>query len=190
MNISNHCYQRYHERVRKQTGPFVDSLKEKYTKELETLYSHCTKIYSGVIGHSSKPVDVYVNNHGWVLITNDKEKLMITLYKIGLGIGDDELDQAYISKSLVRISELQEVVLKKALSVDEDKKSYKEKIEANEALIKEYTGVINNLKNANDDYRDLIKNLDASYYSDQIRLRDAIENYMVKDIVKIDIEVK
>lgn len=190
MNISNHCYQRYHERVRKQTGPFVDSLKEKYTKELETLYAHCTKIYSGVIGHSTKPVDVYVNNHGWVLITNDKDKLMITLFKIGLNVDDEELDQAYINRSLAKINELQEIVLKKAVSVDEDKKSYREKIEANEALIKEYTNVISSLKNTNDDYRDLIRNLDASYYSDQIKLRDAIENYMVKDFVKIDIEVK
>ena len=190
MNISNHCFQRYHERVRKQTGPFVDSLKEKYTKELETMYAHCTKIYSGIIGHSTKPVDVYVNNHGWVIIANDKEKLMITIYKIGLGVDDDELDQAYISKSLVRITELQEKLLKKAISVDEDKKSYKDKIEANEALIKEYTGIISSLKDQNDDYRDLIKKLDASYYSDQVALRDAIENYMVKDIVKIDIEVK
>lgn len=34
MNISNHCFQRYHERVREKNTPFVDNLKERYTKEL------------------------------------------------------------------------------------------------------------------------------------------------------------
>lgn len=43
MNISNHCYQRYHERVREKNTPFVDSLKEQYSKEIEKLYTHCTK---------------------------------------------------------------------------------------------------------------------------------------------------
>lgn len=190
MNISNHCFQRYHERVREKNTPFIDSLKERYTKELEAMYEHCTKIYSGIIGHSSKPVDVYVNQHGWVLITNDREKTMITIYKIDLGIGDDELNKKYIESSLKRINELQEQLLEKSVKIDEQKASCKKHIEANEALIKEHTTVINELREQNAGYNDLIKSLDANMYQEQTALRDAIENYMVKDAVKIDLDIK
>ena len=190
MNISNHCFQRYHERVREKNTPFVDSLKERYTKELEALYEHCKKIYSGIIGHSTRPVDVYVNQHGWVLITNDREQTMITIYKIDLGIGDEEMNKSYIAKSLKRIDELQESLLEKSVSIDEQKEKCKKKIEANNALIKEHQTVIDELKEQNSGYNDLIKSLDANAYQEQVNLRDAIENYMVKDAIKIDFDIK
>jgi len=190
MNISNHCFERYHERVREAEGPFVQSLKERYTKELDALYEHCTKIYSGIIGHSSRPVDVYVNPHGWVLIVNDKERTLITVYRVDLGIGDDELNKKYISQSLKRINELQEALLEKAVKIDEQKASCRKHIEANDALIKEHTNVINELKDQNSGYNDLIKSLDANMYQEQVALRDAIENYMVKDSVKIELDIK
>ena len=189
MNISNHCFQRYHERVREAEGPFVDSLKERYTKELEQMYEHCKKIYSGIIGHSSRPVDVYVNPHGWVLITNDKEKTMITIYRIDLGIDNDELNKQYITASLKRIDDLQDDMLKKLLEVDEQKAEYNDKVAANEALIKEYKQVIANLEAQNDGFKSVIRNLDSSSYKAQTDLRDAIENYMVKDCVKIDVNL-
>ena len=190
MNISNHCFERYHERVREQNSPFVDSLKTKYQEEIETLYEHCEKIYSGIIGHSTRPVDVYINQHGWVLITNDKEKTIITLYKVGLGIDDEDLDKKYIKTSLKKIKELQEELLNSSLKNDEEIKNYKEKIEANNVLIKEYSNEIDKLRNQNEDYKDLIKSLDSVPYKAQIKLRDAIENYMVKDTIKIELDVK
>ena len=190
MNISNHCFERYHERVREQNTPFVPTLKERYTKELEAMYTHCKKIYSGVIGHSTRPVDVYVNPHGWVLIVNDKERTLITIYRIDLGIGDDELNKTYIEKSLKRIDELQEELLEVQVKLDDEKQEYNEKIKANEALIKEYTDTIASLKNQNEDYRDLVKSIDANAYKKQTELRDAIENYMVKDSVKIELDIK
>lgn len=185
MNISNHCFTRYHERVKDAEGPFVDSLKERYTKELELLYGHCKKIYSGIIGHSTKPVDVYVNPQGWVLITNDKDQVMITLYKVDLGIENADLNKQYITASLKRIDELEEAMLQTSLKVDEEKQEYVKQIEANEALIKEYRQTINSLETRNVALRDLVKTSDATIYQAQISLRDAIQNYMVKDCVKI-----
>lgn len=189
MNISNHCFQRYHERVREAEGPFIDSLKERYTKELEQMYEHCKKIYSGIIGHSSRPVDVYVNPHGWVLITNDREKTMITIYKIDLGIGNDALNKQYITESLKRIDDMQDALLKQLVTVDEQKAEYNQKIEANEALIKEYRQTIAALEEQNSAFRAVVRNIDASNYKAQTELRDAIENYMVKDCIKIDVNI-
>lgn len=45
MNISNHFFQRYHERVREKNTPFIDNLKERYTKELEAMYKYSKKKY-------------------------------------------------------------------------------------------------------------------------------------------------
>lgn len=185
MNISNHCFQRYHERVKEAEGPFVDSLKERYTKELELLYTHCKKIYSGIIGHSTRPVDVYVNPQGWVLITNDKEQAMITLYKVDLGIENEALNKQYITASLKRIDELEEAMLQTSLKIDEEKQEYLKQIEANEALIKEYRQTILSLETRNVALKDLVKTSDATIYQAQISLRDAIQNYMVKDCIKI-----
>lgn len=190
MNISNHCYQRYHERVREKNTPFIDSLKEQYSKEIEKLYTHCTKIYSGVIGHSSRPVDVYINQHGWVIISNDNEKTLITLYKIDLQVGDEELNKAFITKSLDKINELQEKLLTKSIEVDEERKSLKDKIAANDEQIKELNAQISKLKEQNSAYGDLIKVADSGLYQAKIDLRDAIENYMVKDAIKVEVDVK
>lgn len=190
MNISNHCFQRYHERVREKNTPFLDSLKEQYSKEIDKLFTHCTKIYSGIIGHSTKPVDVYINQHGWVIIANDNEKILITLYKIDLQVGDEELNKAFIKKSLDRINTLQEELLTKSIEVDEEKKSLREKISSNDEQIKELTAQISRLKEQNSAYGDLIKVADANLYKSKTDLRDAIENYMVKDAIKVEIDVK
>ena len=154
------------------------------------LKAHCTKIYSGIIGHSSKPVDVYINQHGWVIIANDNEKTLITLYKIDLQVGDEELNKAFIKKSLERINALQEELLAKSIEVDDEKKSLKEKIAANDEQIKELTTQINKLKEQNSAYGDLVKVTDTSLYKAKTDLRDAIENYMVKDAIKVEIDVK
>lgn len=189
MNISNHCFQRYHERVREAEGPFVDSLKERYTKELEELYAHCKKIYSGIIGHSTRPVDVYVNAHGWVLIANDKEQTLITVYKVDLGIENDLLNKQYIAASLKRIEDLENNMLETALKADEQKQEYLKAITANEALIKEYRQTISGLESSNDAYKTLIRTLDSTTYKSQADLRNAIQNYMIKDPLKIDINL-
>ncbi len=190
MNISNHCFQRYHERVKGKETPFVDSLKVKYQEEIEKLLSSSTKKYSGIIGHSTRPVDVYVNKHGWVLITNDKEKLLITLYKVDLGIDNDELTKEYIKESLKKIDDLEKALLEQSVAIDKEKQQNRDKIAANEALIAEYTKTISDLKSQNDNYKDLNKVLDASLYKANCDLRDALENYMVKEKVKVDIDVK
>ena len=187
MNISNHFYQRYHERVRKNNEPFTDSLKDPYEKEIEKLYSHCTKMYSGIIGHSTKPVDVYINQHGWVIVANDKENILITVYKIDLQVDDDNLNKSFIEKSLNKINDIQEKLLQKSVEVDEERKSLREKIESNEERIKELQTQISKLKEANSAYGDLIKVADSDLYQIKVELRDAIENYMIKDAVKIDL---
>lgn len=186
MNISNHCFERYHERVKKNSGPFLDSYKNKYQEELEKLYKSCKKIYSGVIGHSTNPVDVYVNQHGWVIIANDKQSLLVTIYKVDLGLDDDSLTKEFIKKSLEKIQRLENELLEKTVSIDEEKEELKKKIAANEEQIKEYNLYISQLKDQNDAYKDLLKVLDANSYKAKRDLRDAIENYMVKEYVKIE----
>jgi len=188
MNISNHFYQRYHERVRTQSGPFVDSLKERYSKEIDLLYNSCEKIYSGVIGHSSRPVDVYVNSHGWVIISNDNEKTLVTVYKIDLGVGDDELNNAFILRSLARIDEIRTEIEQSEAEFAEQKQTYRNKIATNDEKIKELNQLISKLKAENASYSDLIKLGDTQAYQAKIKLRDTIENYMVKDAVKIDLD--
>ena len=189
MNISNHCFQRYHERVKDKEELFTDSLKPKYTSELELLYQHSRKIFSGLIGHSARPVDVYVNNHGWVIIANDKEKLLITLYKIDLGVNDDELTKRYIEKSLEKIDELNNSIIQEELNLAEENEKNKTEIEANKQKIVEYKQAISDLENRNTALTSLIKTSESTLYSKKIELRDVVENYMVKDICKIDVNI-
>lgn len=189
MNISNHCFQRYHERVKDKEGLYSDTLKPKYTSELEMLYQHSKKIFSGIIGHSARPVDVYVNNQGWVIIANDKEKLLVTLYKIDLGVNDDELTKKYIEKSLARIDELNNSIIADELALAESNEDTKTEIESNKQKIIEYKKAISDLENRNDALTSIIRTSESTLYSKKIQLRDVVENYMVKDICKIDLNI-
>ena len=177
--ITTHCYQRYHERVRKNDGPLLDSLKTKYAEEIEKLFSSCESIYSGIIGHSSTPVDVYTNKFGWVFIVGEKSTL-ITLYKIDLGLGET-FNKEFVKLSLEKIAAKKSEIENLETETKNQKTELNDKIAANENKIKELNNLITDLKNENDTYKSLIRVLDNKLYRNKCELRNIIEDYMVRE---------
>ena len=177
--ITTHCYQRYHERVRQSDEPLLDSFKSKYAEEIEKLFLSCEKIYSGIIGHSTKPVDVYVNKFGWVFIVGT-DNTLITLYKIDLGLGDD-FNKEFVKLSLEKIDAQKTEIDELETETKNQKTELNEKISANENKIKELNNLIADLKNENDTYKSLIRVLDNKLYRSKCELRNTIEGYMVRE---------
>lgn len=183
INISNHCYERYHERVKQTDGPLLDSYKPKYCEEIKKLFSSCEKIYNGIIGHSTKPVDVYTNKFGWVFIVGDNVTL-ITLYKVDLGLGDD-FNKEFVDKSLQKISEMRAGVDNIATDYENQKKQISEQISDNDEKIRELTRQINDLKFENENLSGQKRILDNKLYQARVELRNAIEGYMVRESARI-----
>lgn len=189
LQISNHAMDRYKERVRNnQTNILDEETKNKYTVEIKKLYLSSELMYTGVIGHSSGEVEVYINRNGWVLICGKNQKQVITLYKVDLNVGDDELNQVYITKSIEKILSCKETINTIADQVETNKINYMEELDTNNALLKEYKKQIEALTLRNDALNNLIKTEDAKIYQAKIKLRNALEDFMVKDKCKVEIE--
>lgn len=189
MNATNHCLERYHERVRKKNTPYTNDLRDRYSKELNELYEHSQKIYTGIVGrNSSKPVDVYVNKHGWVILSNDKEQNLITVYKIDLGIDNDSLNEQYITESLDKIERLSLAKDRAITHAAENKQEYETKISTAKTLIDEQRKIIEGLQTEINGYEKLIQASSTGVLRAERDLRDAIENYILKDYTKISFE--
>ena len=186
INISNHCYERYHERVKQTDGPLLDSYKPKYCEEIKKLFSSCEKIYNGIIGHSTKPVDVYTNKFGWVFIVGDNVTL-ITLYKVDLGLGDD-FNKEFVKLSLQKIASQKTDLDELETSTKNQKTELSEKINGLENKIKDLNNLISEYKNEIDAYKSFSRVLDTKLYRAKCDLRNTIEGYMVRESARIKSE--
>lgn len=114
LNITDHAYERYAERVKGRKTPqeisiIVRDNKEKFTKELKFLYLSSETIYHGAIGgNKNNNTDVMANPDGWLLIYDRDKKNLVTLYKIELGTGDPDFDRQYVKLALAQIAKLKE----------------------------------------------------------------------------------
>lgn len=187
LQVSNHAMDRYKERVRNDdTNVLDEETKKKYTEELKKLYLSSELVYSGIIGHSTNEVDVYLNKNGWVLLLAKNQKQVITLYKVDLNVGDDDLNQVYIDKSLAQIKSIIEDGKRISDEVDTNKVLYLDEIEKNKVLIKELKAQLDMLAARNESLADLVKTEDVKNYQSKVKLRNVLENYMVKDKLKVE----
>ena len=186
LNISNHAMERYCERVIGNSDSIDDTTKEKYTLEIKKLFLSSELIYSGIIGHSANEVDVYINKKGWTLLLGKGQNVLITLYKCDLDVGDEELNKSFISKSLAKIHACLDELNEIKAQVEEAKSLSLEEINNNSALIKELQCQLDALKNRNIALNDLIKTEDSKIYLGKVKLRNAVEAYVVRDKFVID----
>ena len=161
--ISFHAKQRYAERIMGKedidVNRFVTLNEDKIKTDINKLISYGSLIYQGQQSQKDgkgKVVDAYLKDC-WIILVDGKDKMVITLYKIDLGL-DDEFHKSYVSKMLEKLNANKEVLKNVQQQVQEESNTYRELINNAESQIKEYRGMIKNLEELCEGYKTIIDN--------------------------------
>ena len=162
--ISSHCQQRYAERImgkeeKADAARFVSLNEDKIKTDINKMIEYGNCIYSGRQSQKDgkgKVIDVYVQDT-WVLLVDERERVVVTLYKIDLGLGD-EFNTTYVTKMLEKLNSTKKVLEDVQKQVQEESDMYKQMINDAEIQIKERRAEIKNLEELSTAYKIIIDN--------------------------------
>ena len=101
-------------------------------------------------------IDVYVQDT-WVLLVDEREKVVVTLYKIDLGLGD-EFNNTYVTKMLDKLNSTKATLEDIQKQVQEESDMYRKMIDEADTQIKERRSEIKNLEELSEAYKIIINN--------------------------------
>lgn len=161
--ISAHALQRYAERIMgkedNDVNRFVTLNEDKIKTDINKMIEYGSLIYSGKQSQKDgkgKVVDVYLKDC-WIVLVDGKDKVVITLYKIDLGL-DEDFTKAYISKMMEKLNSCKEVLENVQRQVQQESNMYRDMITDAESQIKEYRSMIKNLEELCEGYKLIINN--------------------------------
>lgn len=157
--VSGHARQRYAQRISgKETNAEINSFaemnKDKIKTDLNKMIQYGEIIYSGRQSQKDgkgQVVDVYLNDC-WVVLVDSKERLVITVYKIDLSLGDD-FNRMYVNKMLEKLRDRQQILEEVESQVHAESEMYRELLDDSESQIHEYKTMIKNLEELRDGYK-------------------------------------
>lgn len=180
MTISKHAKERYAERIRNKEekidiGIYVAQNEERIQKDIEKMIEYGTCIYDDMsTKQSGKRVSVYLNGL-WVIIYDPTDEIVVTLYKVDLGLGDD-FDKEFAEKALEKITASQKEYDAAKEETKETKKIYEDLIHDNRMQIKEYKTMIQSLESQIENYKDIINTISVNY---EIKREELKQNVMI-----------
>ena len=162
--ISGHCEQRYAERImekdnKNDVNRFIVENKEKIKNDINKMIEFGEMIFAGQQSQKDgkgKVLNVFLNDC-WVVLVDIKAELVVTLYKIDLGL-DDEFNRTYISKMMDKLNESKRVLEDVMLQTKTETNMYRTMIDEAETQIKEYKAMIKNLEELCNGYTTIIGN--------------------------------
>lgn len=162
--ISSHCQQRYAERImgkeeKTDIARFVSLNEDKIKTDINKMIEYGNCVYSGRQSQKDgkgKVIDVYVQDT-WVLLVDEREKVVVTLYRIDLGLGD-EFNNTYVAKMLEKLDSTKAILEDIQKQVQEESDMYKQMINDAEIQIKERRTEIRNLEELSAAYKIIIDN--------------------------------
>lgn len=178
MELTQHIKERYAERMAGRDSAidintYIAQNGEKIERDIEKLIEHSEVIFKGVTTTGKPPVTVRLSGT-WVIITDQSDRVVITLYKVDFGLTED-LNKDYVKGWLEKLNQdMKELADRKAQS-KEEVEAYKKAIKDNEALIKECEDTVKRLKKDNFLYDEIIKGKNAEYFDIELRIRGDIE---------------
>jgi len=162
--VSAHCKTRYAERImgkeeKSDAARFVSLNGDKIEADINKMIEYGNCIYSGRQSQKDgkgKVIDVYVQDT-WVLLVDGREKVVVTLYKIDLGLGD-EFNNTYVTKMLDKLNSTKVTLEDVQRQVQEESDMYRKMIDEADAQIKEKRSEIKNLEELSAAYKVIINN--------------------------------
>lgn len=184
--ISRHAQERYAERIMNKdtkydVNRFIIDNEEKIKTDINKMITYGEMIYTGKQSQKDgkgKVVDVYLKD-SWVVLADGKSEVVVTLYKIDLGL-DDEFNKAYISKMMEKLNaDKEDLEITKKL-VQRESDMYEELIGDNVAQINEYKSMIKNLEELNSGYQTIIDNNRVRVSQANRKVADTINTFINK----------
>lgn len=162
--ISSHVKNRYAERImgkdnKNDVNRFIAENDIKIKQDIHKLIHYGELIYTGKQSQKDgkgNVLNVYLNGC-WIVLVDNKSEVVITLYKIDLGL-DDDFNKTYISKMMDKLNESKAALENIQIEVLKESNMYREMIDDAEAQINEYKSMIKNLENLRDSYKGVIEN--------------------------------
>lgn len=162
--ISKHAKERYVTRIMDKDNNndvqrFIVENEEKIRTDINKMITYGKCIYSGKQSQKDgkgKVLDVYLKDF-WIVLVDTQDSIVVTLYKIDLGLGDD-FNLEYVSKYMDKLNEFRNELSKTQLDVCQETNMYKTMIDEAEIQIKEYKSFIKNLEDMIDGYKKIIEN--------------------------------
>ena len=161
--VSHHAMLRYAERIMHNDGSdanrYVASNETKIKADVNKLIQYGNLIFTGrQVSKDGKGsfIDVFIKDT-WAVLADSKNKNVITLYKIDLGLGD-EFNLTYIAKMLEKLNASKQELDTAQAQIDEEYNTYIELIAQAESQIKEYRTMIKHLEELCVGYKTIIEN--------------------------------
>ena len=162
--ISQHCKQRYSERIignsdANAVNKFIANNEEKIKTDINKMISFGDCIFIGKQSQKDgkgKVLNVYLKDT-WVVLVDTSNETVVTVFRIDLGCGDD-FNMQYISKMMDKINQSKDNLTSAKLEVETESSVYKELIESTRGQINEYKSMIKNLESLCDSYQSIIDN--------------------------------
>ena len=162
--ISNHAKARYAERLmgksdNNEIQRFIIENNDKISTDLNKMIQYGDLIYIGKQSQKDgkgKVLNVYLKDT-WCLLVDSQSEVIVTVYKIDLGCGD-EFNLQYISKMIEKLDESKKDLEDSQLIVLQESNMYKDMILDAQNQISEYKSMIKNLESLCNAYQEIINN--------------------------------
>ena len=186
INISNHCIQRYIERVKNNNRNITVANDDEngIINEIKKLFISSDFYFEGQIGKSTNIVRVYCNRNGWIFLVSKDNTTLITVYKVDLLVDDDELDQMYVEKALEKIKTLKDIFDEQDKDAREEISNCQKEINLITSQIDEYEDLIKQLRKRKESLQLLMQTSSSKTASAKKELKDVLEDFIIKDKLK------
>ena len=150
INISEHCKQRYVERIkditdRQELRRYIVLYEQDIIQNIRKMLQFGEIIYTGknFEAKDNKIIHIILNG-AWLVFVGKDSQTAITMYKIDLGL-DEDFNKDYIQKFLEKLKsidqeyqEQEEDIRNSVLEMDQEMEECDEKIEEHQKLIRDY----------------------------------------------------
>ena len=184
--ISNHVKQRYAERImgkdnKNDVNRFVAENDLKIKQDIHKMVQYGELIYQGKQSQKDgkgNVLSVYLRDC-WIVLVDSKSNVIVTLYKIDLGL-DDDFNREYISKMMDKINESKRELEDVQLEVLKESNMYRELIDSTEAQINEYKTMIKNLEELCNGYATVISHNNVKISQANRKVADYVNSLVGK----------
>ena len=128
---------------------------------------------------------MFCNKNGWTFIVSEDGNVLITLYKVDLNVDSTELNQMYVDKALEKIEAIKANYEASIVKAKEEQTAYTSEVKQIDDKIKEYKKLIRELEERKDGLFKVSSNSFVDSNAINIELRNALEDFMVRDKFKL-----
>lgn len=179
LTISKHAKERYAERIMDRDSQtdivvFIRDHEDKIQQDIEKMIEYGTLLYEGPsVKDPKKTVGVTING-SWVVIWDTKEFVVITLYCIDLGVGDD-VNKSFIAHALMQIDTAKHELAETERYIADSTAAYQKIIDDSEASLAQYRKRVKELEAHITGCRQMIQSMSVDIKIADDKVREAVE---------------